>query len=136
MSKDTIKKVKNFSVGDVVIYDGKRCKLVKFITRSSVFIKNLDYGPGDFSTAKVSVRDIKEERKNKEQEKKDNRKPLSERLPERIFSRIHQDIGQASMCWEYPEKAGVLDAKKAADIAFELCHFVADLIDSKQEAKR
>ena len=33
-------------------------------------------------------------------------KPLSERLPEYIFSRIHQDIGSASMCWDYSEKAG------------------------------
>jgi len=69
---------------------------------------------------------------NKEKEKKDNRR-LPERLPKHVFERIHQDIGQASMCWACPEKAGVFDAKKAADIAFELCHFIADLIDSKKE---
>lgn len=67
---------------------------------------------------------------------KDNRKPLSERLPEYVFNRIHQDIGQASMCWGNIDKAGVFDAKKAADIAFELCHFIADILDSEQEANR
>lgn len=65
-----------------------------------------------------------------------NRKPLSERLPKHVFERIHRDIGQASMCWENIDKAGVFEAKKAADIAFELCHFIANAIDSKQEVKR
>ena len=64
---------------------------------------------------------------------KDNRKPLSERLPELAFARIYQDIGQASMCWEHPEKAGVFDSEKAADIALELCHFVADLLEESQD---
>lgn len=66
--------------------------------------------------------------------KQEKIKPLSERLPEGTFSRIHRDIGQASMCWEYPEKAGIFNSKKAADIAFELCHFIADMIE--QEDKR
>ena len=56
----TIKKVKNFSVGDIVICNGKRCKITEFTTRYSVCIKNSECGPSDFSTAKVSVRDIKE----------------------------------------------------------------------------
>ena len=59
----TIKKVKNFSVGNVVIHDGKRCKIVEFPTRYSVCIKNLECGIGDFSTAKISIRDIREEAK-------------------------------------------------------------------------
>jgi hypothetical protein len=63
-----------------------------------------------------------------------DKKPLSERLPKCVFERIYMGIGQASICWESPEKAGVFDAKKAADIALELCHFIADSIDSKQEA--
>lgn len=73
--------------------------------------------------------------RDKEKEKKDNRKPLSERLPEHVFERIHQDIGQASMCWELPENTGVFHAKKAAEIAFELCHFIAGILDSKQGTK-
>ena len=58
---------------------------------------------------------------------------LQTRLPKHVSERILLDIGRASMCWENPEKAGVFDEKKALDIAFELCHFIADLIDSKQE---
>ena len=122
----TIKKVKKFSVGDIVVHDGKRCEITEFMTRYSVCIKNLEYLPGDFNTAKVSVRNIKEANDGK------NRKPLSERLPEHIFERIYQDIGQASMCWENIGKAGVFDAKKAGEIAFELCHFIADVIDKEK----
>lgn len=58
-------------------------------------------------------------------------KSLSERLPEYIFDRIHQDIGEASMCWEAIEKAGTFDATHASKIAFNLCHFVADELDNK-----
>jgi len=65
-----------------------------------------------------------------------NRKSLSERLPEYVFNRIHQDIGQASMCWEHPEKAGVFDAKQAGEIAFELCHFFADVIEQEAKPKK
>ncbi|MCK4526194.1 hypothetical protein KAW18_02385 [candidate division WOR-3 bacterium] len=54
-----IKKVKEFSIGDIVIHDKKRCEIVRFPTRYSVYIKNLEYIPGDFSTAKVSIREIK-----------------------------------------------------------------------------
>ena len=56
-----IKKVKEFSVGDTVIYDNKKSEITYFPTRYSVCIKNLEYGAGDFNTAKVSVRDIKTE---------------------------------------------------------------------------
>ncbi len=59
------------------------------------------------------------------------RKALSKRLPEEVFSRIHQDIGTASICWEKPEGAGNFDAMRASNIAFELCHYVADLLDKK-----
>jgi len=55
--------------------------------------------------------------------------PLSRRLPEYIFNRIHQDIGQASMCWDSPDKAGIFHADDASTIAFNLCHFVADELD-------
>ena len=62
-------------------------------------------------------------------------KYLSERLPEHVFNRIYRDIGQASMCWEYPEKAGVFDEKKALDIAFGLCRFIADVIEEGYHGK-
>lgn len=47
---------------------------------------------------------------------------LSERLPEGVFDRIHQDIGKASMCWT-DEAVG--------EIAYELCNFVADLLEAQ-----
>ena len=61
-------------------------------------------------------------------------KSLSERLPQYMFDRIHQDIGEASMCWEKVDKAGVFDAEHASRVAFNLCHFVADELekDSKE----
>jgi len=61
--------------------------------------------------------------------KKTKRKSLSKRLSENIFNRIHQDMGSASMCWSKIKKAGIFDAKKAGEIAFELCHFIADEMD-------
>jgi hypothetical protein len=57
------------------------------------------------------------------------KKPLSERLPAHVFERIHQDIGQASMCWEHLDSAGTFDAERASNIAFELCHFIADELE-------
>ena len=63
-----------------------------------------------------------------EKEEKDNRKPLPVHFPKYVYERILFDIGQASMCWESPEKAGIFCSEKAIDIAFELCHFIADLI--------
>lgn len=53
---------------------------------------------------------------------------LSKRLPEHIFSKIHEDIGQASMCWN-PNPAGEYDATSASTIAFKLCHFIADELE-------
>ena len=64
-----------------------------------------------------------------EKTKKDAQ-PLSERLPEHIFSRIYQDIGQASMCWDFPEKAGVFHSDVASTIAFNLCQFIADELEN------
>ena len=58
-----IRKVKEFSIGDIVIHDKKRCEIVRFPTRYSVYIKNLEYTPGDFSTAKVSIREIKKKKR-------------------------------------------------------------------------
>jgi hypothetical protein len=61
--------------------------------------------------------------------------PLSDRLSERIFNRVHQDIGQASMCWkETPH--GVFDSEQAGDIAFNLCHYIADELDVYRETLR
>lgn len=50
--------------------------------------------------------------------------PLSELLPERIFNRIHEDIGEASTCWTNLEGAGTFDAEHASKIAYNLCCFI------------
>jgi hypothetical protein len=63
------------------------------------------------------------------------RKSLNKRIPEHIFSRIHEDIGEASMCWD-KIPTGVFDSTNAGRIAFNLCHFVADEIDKAVELKK
>jgi hypothetical protein len=57
---------------------------------------------------------------------------LSEQLPEHIFTRIHEDIGQASMCWDSPEKAGVFHSEEASVIVFNLCQFISDELTKKE----
>jgi len=57
-------------------------------------------------------------------------KSLSERIPEHIFSRVHQDIGEASMCWTEPP-LGIFDTERASRIAYNLCHFIADELARK-----
>ena len=54
-----IRKVKEFSIEDTIIFEGKKCKIIEFTTRYSVCIENLEYNSGDFNTAKISIRDIK-----------------------------------------------------------------------------
>jgi hypothetical protein len=55
--------------------------------------------------------------------------PLSERLSGYLFTEIHQAIGQASMCWEPRPSTEVFKAEEASNIAFELCHKIANEID-------
>ena len=62
----------------------------------------------------------------------DASRSLSERLPEAVFNRIHEDIGQASMCWQETPK-GVFDSTRAADIALHLCEYVADLLEKERD---
>ena len=53
-------------------------------------------------------------------------KSMSERLPEVLFSSIHQALGAASMCWIPQPGEQVFDSTRAADIGLELCRDVAD----------
>jgi len=59
---------------------------------------------------------------------------LSERLAKHVISRVFEEIGSASMCWENVEKAGVFDSGHASGIAGRLCHFIADQLDFLRDA--
>jgi len=54
---------------------------------------------------------------------------LNTRLPEVINEQIYQSIGQASMCWENVDKAGVFDSIEASKISDTLCNFIADKLE-------
>jgi hypothetical protein len=54
-------------------------------------------------------------------------------LNENIKRKIFEDIGQASMCWEKVDKAGIFDSIEACKIAEDLCNFIAIEIDKLQE---
>ena len=55
--------------------------------------------------------------------------PLNKRLPENIYNRIHEDIGQASGCWTDLDHAGTFKSEDAGTIALNLCQFIADEIE-------
>jgi len=59
-----------------------------------------------------------------------------EHIPENIRVRVFIDIGQASMCWESPEHAGIFDDKQASEIATSLCQFVVAEIKKAKEKRR
>ena len=61
------------------------------------------------------------------------RKPLSERLPEDVFNKLHQVVGEAAMCWTDIEHVGRFKVDASSALAFELCHYVADLLDEARE---
>ncbi|MEE9215092.1 MAG: hypothetical protein V3U54_09925 [Thermodesulfobacteriota bacterium] len=52
-------------------------------------------------------------------------KSLSERLPGHIFNKVHEAIGEASMCWD-KVPLGIFDSSKASTIGFNLCQLIAD----------
>ena len=55
------------------------------------------------------------------------------KIPYHIRRRVLTDIGQASMCWDYPEHAGTFDTKNAIEIGDALCQYIVDKIN---EAKK
>ncbi len=58
---------------------------------------------------------------------------LMKDLPEHVIERIYQDIGQASMCWEHIDRAGVFQTEDACKIAFDLCSFIISGLQGKEE---
>ena len=61
------------------------------------------------------------------------RKPITERLPEGVLDIIGQTIGEASMCWTDVDHAGTFKVEDARILAFELGHYIADLLDEARE---
>lgn len=59
--------------------------------------------------------------------------PLAQRLPAEIITRIHEDIGAASMCWENPKGAGIFKCNEALTIALNLCQFIADKLEEAKQ---
>jgi len=55
------------------------------------------------------------------------------KLSKNIIERVYQDIGQASMCWEHVEKAGVFDSSQASDIGYKLCEFIQEELDQARK---
>jgi hypothetical protein len=51
------------------------------------------------------------------------------KVPAYIRKRVLTDIGQASMCWEEPEKAGVFDTEETIKIGDALCQYIVDKIE-------
>lgn len=56
---------------------------------------------------------------------------LYPKMDEEIVSEICQSVGHASMCWEFPERAGVFDSDQAAKIAYDLCEYIATKMDTR-----
>jgi hypothetical protein len=56
-------------------------------------------------------------------------KEACQKIPEHIRERVLTDIGQASMCWDCPEHAGIFDTEKAIEIGDALCRYIVDEIN-------
>ena len=50
-------------------------------------------------------------------------------IPAHFRERAYSDIGEASICWENPEGAGIFEMEHAARISLELCQFILDEIE-------
>lgn len=51
------------------------------------------------------------------------------KLSESLVGAVYQAIGQASMCWERSDCAGVFDAPMASKIAAGLCDTIIEYIE-------
>jgi hypothetical protein len=55
-----IKKVGNLQVGQKVVHEGVECIIESFPTRNSVVLKAIHPKSGQFSSAKISIKDLLE----------------------------------------------------------------------------
>jgi hypothetical protein len=60
-------------------------------------------------------------------------KKAHHKIPEHIHERVLTDIGQASMCWDFPEHAGAFDTKKGIEIGDALCQYIVDKINEEKK---
>ncbi len=49
---------------------------------------------------------------------------MKEKLGDDLVQKIYETVGSASMCWQFPEKAGVFRSEKASEVALELCEYL------------
>jgi hypothetical protein len=56
-----ISTVNEFSIGAVLFYDGVKCKITKFPTRTSVVLEAIDPIYSKWWTAKTIIRELREE---------------------------------------------------------------------------
>lgn len=54
--------------------------------------------------------------------------PLSERLSEELFNKVHAAVGEASMCWAETPTSN-FDATRASEVARKLCEAIADELE-------
>jgi hypothetical protein len=54
-----INKVKDFQIGDILTVEKVKCKIVGFPTRSMVLLENINWIPGEWSSAKLSINDLR-----------------------------------------------------------------------------
>jgi hypothetical protein len=64
----------------------------------------------------------------------EGRPALSERRSAGLFYAVRQAVGNASMCWDNIGGAGTFEATQASEVAFELCHLIADEIEAERNA--
>jgi hypothetical protein len=51
-----------------------------------------------------------------------------------MINKVYEALGEASMCWEYPEKAGIFDSTKAKEIGEKLEKFIISLLEEQRRA--
>jgi hypothetical protein len=59
-------------------------------------------------------------------------KPLNHRISSEVYHRIHELVGEATMCWNPRPSENVFDSELASDVAVRLCLLFADELEKKE----
>lgn len=54
-------------------------------------------------------------------------------MKDNLTTLIFEAIGEASMCWEFPEKAGVFQSERAEEIGNELIREINSILKSEND---